>query len=69
MTIYNIAYKTTYEINGEQKNKWVQVGKLFEWDNGNKSIELEVIPIGFNGNLSVFDQKKKKGNKDEEIPI
>ena len=60
METLNIAYKKTYTKNGEEFTQWLQVGKLFKHDDGGMTINLSSIPVGFNGNLSVFTNKRKE---------
>ena len=46
---------------GKDKPKYHNVGILMEKDNGKTSIRLNTVPAsGWNGWLSVFDQKKKE---------
>ena len=60
METLNIAYKSTYKKDGKEFTQWTQVGKLFKHDDGGMTISMNVIPVGFNGNLSVFVNKKKE---------
>ena len=64
MKIMNIAYGKEYEKDGEIKKHWLEVGKLFVYEDGGMQIKLESIPVDFNGKLSVFEQKEK-----EDIPF
>ena len=60
METLNVAYKKTYEKDGKEFTQWLQVGKLFRHNDGGMTINLNAIPVGFNGNLSVFTNKKKE---------
>lgn len=59
MKTFNICTKRTYEKDGEQKNLWLNVGKLKETDDGKRFIELNMFP---NTPFYAFEPKPKDGN-------
>lgn len=54
----NITIKQTYVVNGEEKTRWVNIGKLFEKD-GKQFGKLDVVPLGWDGRFYVFEDKNK----------
>lgn len=61
-----VATTGTYESNGETKKRYVNVGTLFQYDDGGMALKLESIPVGgeWNGFVSFFDlDDKKKADK------
>ena len=43
---------------GQEKTKWEIIGKMFVKDDGKTSILIKSIPVGWDGNAMVFEQKK-----------
>lgn len=48
---------------GNTKKKYMNCGAVFQTDKG-MSIKLEVLPIEFNGWLSLYEPKQKQNNND-----
>ena len=67
----NIAYKKKYIKENKEFTQWIQVGKLFKHDDGGMTININSVPVGFDGNLSVFTNRKKEATveKEQEIPF
>ena len=63
--MYDVAFGEPYEKDGEDKKSWHNIGTLFVDDeDGRMSIKLHSMPapgVGFNGWLSVFEQKPREG--------
>lgn len=57
-----VATTGTYEVNGETKKRYVNVGTLFQYDDGGMALKLESVPVGgeWNGFVSFFDLDDKK---------
>lgn len=52
----------TYEVRGETKKRYANVGTLFQYDDGGFALKLDTVPIGdgWNGFVSFFDLDEKK---------
>lgn len=52
---------------GEEKKRWINVGRATQWDDGGISIELYAIPVGnwFDGKLMLFPEDKDGQKKPE----
>lgn len=58
MTLYNICSKRTFKTKeGEEKNKWLNVGILKKIDDGKMFLELNIFP---NTPFYVFEVKLKE---------
>lgn len=68
---YNITWGKKYtNREGEQKKQWIPCGSLIQWDDGNYSLQLDALPIGCDGKLSVFeDTKSQKRSAPREAPV
>ena len=62
MTYKDICTKREYEVNGEKKVKWYNVGTLRINNDGKEFIELNIFP---NTPFYVFEQKKKNNDSVE----
>jgi len=60
--------------NGDEKTRFVNVGAVFERDDGSLCAKLESIPVGFTGWLNLFEprereqqpqQQRQAGRRDE----
>ena len=47
--------------NGDEKTRFINVGALFQRDDGSQTMKLESIPVGFNGWISFYEPKPKDG--------
>ena len=47
--------------NGDEKTRFINVGSLFQRDDGSQTMKLESIPVGFNGWISFYEPKPKDG--------
>jgi hypothetical protein len=64
MAVKDIVY--IQKVEGREKPNFIKCGVLLEKDNGKLSIHLDTIPAaGWNGWLSVMEQREKKTEKDE----
>lgn len=63
MTPYKraVAVTGTYEVRGETKKRYTNVGTLFKYDDGGFSLKLDSVPVGdgWNGFISFFDIEAK----------
>lgn len=48
-------YTTTQ---GEEKTRWTTVGKIFQDDQGREYIKLDVVPLGWDGFASIFEEQQ-----------
>lgn len=48
---------------GNEKTRYVNVGALFQREDGSLSMKLESLPIGFNGWVNFYEPKPKDGSK------
>ena len=57
-----VAINGSYESNGETKKRYVNVGTLFQYEDGGFSLKIESLPVGgeWNGFISFFDLDEKK---------
>lgn len=46
---------------GNEKTRFINVGSLFERDDGSLTLKLESIPVGFNGWINFYVPKPKDG--------
>lgn len=55
-----------YTKDGQEKNRYVNIGKAFTDDEGRISLKLETIPCSpdWNGWVSLFPVKKRDGQQD-----
>jgi hypothetical protein len=53
----------TYQIDGQEKTRWLRIGVLFQKDSGAYSIKLDAVPVGqeFDGWVQVFEDKPRGG--------
>lgn len=58
-----VAVTGTYEVRGETKKRYVNVGTLFQYDDGGLTLKLDNVPVGegWNGFLSFYDIEEKSG--------
>lgn len=43
---------------GEEKTRWTTVGKIFQDDQGREYIKLDVVPLGWDGFASIFEEQQ-----------
>lgn len=55
----------TYQKNGEEKNKWQQIGMLFVYDDGNMQAKMDVVPVGneWDGSVKFFEMDSDRSPK------
>jgi hypothetical protein len=61
-----VATVGTYkDSNGQEKKRYLNVGKVFEHDKGGFTIKLESLPVGpeWSGWLSLFEPKQNAQEK------
>ena len=56
MKYQDLVTKRTWEQNGEQKVKWLNIGTLRTTDDGKQYVEINILP---ETQIFVFDQKDK----------
>lgn len=54
----NISVARNYEVNGEQKTQWMNIGKVFEKD-GKQFGVINVIPTNWDGRFNIFEEAVK----------
>lgn len=52
--------------NGEEKNQYFTLGKLFEREDGSQVIKVDTIPMNWDGWANLYDPKKDKPEKKED---
>ena len=57
MKYQDLCTKRTYEVNGEEKTKWFNIGTLKTTDTGKQFIEINILP---DTDIFVFDRKEKE---------
>lgn len=58
MTIKNISVGKKYtDKQGQEKTQWLTIGKLFVRDDGKMNIQMDAIPVNWNGSAMVFDMQ------------
>ena len=60
---YNVVSAREYTKNNETKTQWLNVGMMTEFENGNKILELNILP---NQSFQIFPLEKKEGVKAPE---
>lgn len=60
-----VAVTGTYEVRGETKKRYTNVGTLFQYDDGGLALKLDSVPVGdgWNGFVSFYDIEDKKDAK------
>lgn len=48
---------------GNEKTRYINVGTLFQRDDGSQTMKLESLPIGFNGWINFYEPKPKDGEQ------
>lgn len=43
---------------GEEKTRWTTVGKIFQDDQGREYIKMDVVPLGWDGFASIFEEQQ-----------
>lgn len=43
---------------GEEKTKWTTIGKLFQDEQGREFVKLDVMPLGWDGFASIFEEQQ-----------
>lgn len=59
-----VAVTGTYEVRGETKKRYTNLGTLFQYDDGGFSLKLDSVPVGdgWNGFISFYDIEEKGGS-------
>lgn len=64
-----VAVTGTYEVRGETKKRYANVGTLFQYEDGGLALKLDSIPVGdgWNGFISFFpiEDKRDSGSRSE----
>ena len=68
MKTMNIVHTEKYTKNGEEKKAYKNVGTLFIYDDGGMSIKLDMVPVNFNGNLSVYEKQDRQPQHGQPAP-
>lgn len=65
----NISVARNYEVNGEQKTQWMNIGKVFEKD-GKQFGVINVIPTNWDGRFNIFEEAPKASSPaPQQAPI
>lgn len=48
---------------GNEKTRYVNMGALFQRDDGSLTAKVESLPIGFNGWINFYEPKAKEGEQ------
>lgn len=54
--------------NGDEKTRFVNVGAVFERDDGTLCAKLESIPVGFTGWLNLFEPRERDDKPQRQAP-
>lgn len=63
----NISVARNYEVNGEQKTQWTNIGKVFEKD-GKQFGVINLIPTNWDGRFCIFEEAPK-ANESNDLPF
>jgi len=63
--VVTVPYK---DASGEEKKRYIQIGAVFERDDGSQSIKLEIIPIGWNGWANFYAPREKQNGSSDKTP-
>lgn len=57
-----VAVTGTYEVRGETKKRYVNVGTLFKYEDGGLALKLDSLPVGdgWNGFISFYDIEDRR---------
>lgn len=53
---------------GNEKTRYVNIGKLFTRDDGSLTAKLDAVPVGFTGWINFYEPKEKDGEQKSERP-
>lgn len=59
MKKFDLCSPRRYEVNGEEKTQWLNLGVVIEKD-GKLFGELKVTPVNWDGKFQLFEQKPKE---------
>lgn len=57
--LYDAVVTQRYQQNGEDKKRYINVGAVFEGQNG-LSLKLDSIPVNFDGWIQFYEPKPKE---------
>ena len=63
----NLVVTEKYLKDSIEKKKYTVIGSLITWDNGGQSIQVDVVPIGWNGKASVYEKREREETKRENV--
>ncbi len=68
--IYDAVVVTgKYQKDGQEKNRYLTVGAVFQNDKGQSSLKLEALPVsGFNGWINFYEPKGATDAPRKEAP-
>ena len=60
------AANGTYQVNGEDKTRWVTIGAVFKNDQGKTSMKIDAMPVGgeWDGWVQMFEPEEPKPRED-----
>ena len=63
--LFNLKINRGYEVNGESKNRWVQIGMMTQNNGAGYTVHLDVLPLidpasGRPEKMSVFKYEPKQ---------
>lgn len=53
---------------GNEKTRFINVGKLFTRDDGSLTLKLDSVPVGFNGWINFYEPKEEGSQGGRERP-
>ena len=70
--LFNLKVNRGYQVNGESKNRWVQIGLMTQNNGAGHTVHLDVLPLidpatGRPEKVSVFKYEPKKEASNNEI--
>lgn len=65
-----VAVTGTYEVRGETKKRYTNIGTLFQYDDGGFTLKIDAVPVGdgWNGFVSFYDIEEKKSGGSSSGP-
>lgn len=66
---FNVVYGEKYQQNGQEKTRWVTIGKVLEGRNGGYQLKLDMIPTNWDGWAALFepDQQQGQGQQRQQV--
>lgn len=69
---HDLAVKAgKYTVNGEEKTRWLNIGRVLRYDDGGTCLKLDCLPVGlpeWEGWVSVFKKRDKNAATPQPQP-